>query len=317
MTREGNISDIQVVRYKELEPCFDAFIDSRTPGSDKKENFTIIGPGVSENPNQHVHITKPHGFNVGGARQPPGCVNSQHSHDTAEFFYVHSGHWSFNLGEDGRDARITLRPGDAISIPTGVFRGFENVGKGTGFLWALLGGDDPGRVLWAPHVFDMAEKYGLLLLENGSLIDTAKGEAAPAGLKPMPVTSRQQAEELQTFDDAGLRKCCVLSADDVPISEGEGWVARKIVDNSGQLSWQHEFSVEELRIVPGAEVDLGRCQQSQVLFVHAGCAIVSAGDEQRNLYEGDTATIRCGASRTLQNTANNDAIILAVTGMQE
>mgnify|MGYP006923740189 CR=1 FL=1 len=77
------IPAIRVVRYGDLEPCYDAFIDTRTPGSDKKENFTIIGPGVSENPNQHVHITEPHGFNIGAARQPPGCVNSQHSHDTA------------------------------------------------------------------------------------------------------------------------------------------------------------------------------------------------------------------------------------------
>ena len=51
----------RIVRYADLVPCFDAFIDTRTPGSDKKENFTIIGPGVSENPNQHVHIAEPHG----------------------------------------------------------------------------------------------------------------------------------------------------------------------------------------------------------------------------------------------------------------
>ena len=85
----------RIVRSDELRPCFDAFIDTRTPGSDKKENFTIIGPGVSENPNQHVHIAEPHGFNIGGARQPPGCVNSQHSHDTVEVFFVHKGTWSF------------------------------------------------------------------------------------------------------------------------------------------------------------------------------------------------------------------------------
>ena len=37
-----------IVRYGELVPCKTAFIDAHTPGSDQKENFTIIGGGVSE-----------------------------------------------------------------------------------------------------------------------------------------------------------------------------------------------------------------------------------------------------------------------------
>ena len=35
-----------VVRYGDLIPCKTAFIDAHTPGSDQKENFTIIQPGV-------------------------------------------------------------------------------------------------------------------------------------------------------------------------------------------------------------------------------------------------------------------------------
>jgi len=42
--------DARIVRYADLAPCRDAFIDTRSPGSDQKENFTIIGPGVAENP---------------------------------------------------------------------------------------------------------------------------------------------------------------------------------------------------------------------------------------------------------------------------
>ena len=52
----------RLVRYDELKPCTTAFIDTRTPGSKEKENFTIIGPGVAESPDQHVHIDIPHGF---------------------------------------------------------------------------------------------------------------------------------------------------------------------------------------------------------------------------------------------------------------
>ena len=35
--------DDRIVRYGELVPCKTAFIDAHTPGSDQKENFTIIG----------------------------------------------------------------------------------------------------------------------------------------------------------------------------------------------------------------------------------------------------------------------------------
>jgi quercetin dioxygenase-like cupin family protein len=134
-------------------------------------------PGVSENPDQFVHIPEPHGFNIGGARQPPNCVNSQHNHQTAEVFVVHSGEWTFNLGEHGDDVRLPAGPGSVVSIPTGMFRGFSNVGDGEGFLWVVLGGDDPGRVQWAPYVFDMAARFGLTLLEDGTLVDTAKGRS--------------------------------------------------------------------------------------------------------------------------------------------
>ena len=152
---------------------------------------------VSENPEQYVHITEPHGFNIGGARQPPDCVNSQHSHDTAEVFVVHSGHWRFDLGEHGDDAQVLIGPGDVISIPTKTFRGFTNVGQDSGFLFAVLGQDNPGRVLWAPDVFELAQQHGLVLLETGQLIDTVAGQAVPANAKPMPVTSSSQIAALK------------------------------------------------------------------------------------------------------------------------
>ena len=140
----------RLVRYADLKPCTTAFIDTRTPGRQEKENFTIIGPGVAENPDQHVHIEKPHGFNIGGARQPPGCINSQHSHETAEVFIIHKGTWAFYLGPNCEDGEVVLQPGDTISIPVHVFRGFKNVGEDVGYMFAVLGGDDPGHVTWGP-----------------------------------------------------------------------------------------------------------------------------------------------------------------------
>ena len=78
---------VQIVRYAELVPCRTAFIDAHTPGSDQKENFTIIGGGVSESADQHVHIKDTPGFNIGAAGQPPKCRNSlAHAPDRGSVF---------------------------------------------------------------------------------------------------------------------------------------------------------------------------------------------------------------------------------------
>ncbi len=177
--------EARIVRYGELQPCKTAFIDAHTPGSDQKENFTIIGGGVSESPDQHVHIAVPHGFNIGAAGQPPKCRNSLHSHRTAEVFFVLKGRWRFFWGRHGDAGEVVLEEGDIFNIPTGIFRGFENIGTDYGMIMAILGGDDAGGgVIWAPQVIEDAKEHGLILGENGKLYDTKQGQTLPDGVNP-------------------------------------------------------------------------------------------------------------------------------------
>ena len=195
---ELNINN-RLVRYGELIPCKTAFIDTHTPGSDQKENFTIIGSGVSENPEQHVHISIPHGFNIGAAGQPPKCNNSLHSHRTAEVFFVLSGRWRFFWGRYGNAGEVILEKGDIFNIPTGIFRGFENIGETYGMLMAILGGDDAGGgVIWAPEVLSEAKKHGLILSEKGKIYDTLKDQQIPIDeneMKPL------KDDELKNFPE--------------------------------------------------------------------------------------------------------------------
>ena len=178
----------RIVRYGDLKPCKTAFIDAHTPGSNQKENFTIIGGGVSESADQHVHISDTPGFNIGAAGQPPNCRNSLHSHTTAEVFFVLKGRWRFFWGRWGDAGEVTLEEGDIINIPTGIFRGFENIGTDYGMIMAVLGGDDAGGgVVWAPQVIQDAAEHGLVLGKNGQLYDTKKGAMLPDGVEPMPV----------------------------------------------------------------------------------------------------------------------------------
>ena len=179
-------------------------IDAHTPVSDQKENFAIIGVGVSESPDQHVHIAIPHGFNIGAAGQPPKCRNSLHDHNTAEVFFVLSGRWRFFWGRWGNSGEVVLEQGDIINIPTGIFRGFENIGTEYGMIMAILGGDNAGGgVHWAPQVIEDAADHGLILGENGKLYDQKKGQNLPDGIGPMLVMQSEELSkraELTTMD---------------------------------------------------------------------------------------------------------------------
>lgn len=280
--------EARIVRYADLVPCLNAFIDTRTPGSEKKENFTIIGPGVSENPDQHVHIAEPHGFNIGGARQPPGCVNSQHSHDTAEIFVVHSGDWQINIGEHGDDAHVVIHPGDVISVPTGLFRGFTNVGDDTGFLWVVLGEDNPGRVLWAPYVFDMAQQHGLVLLENGSLVDTVAGQEIPDGIAPMPRTSAEQVAAM-TVPTSDQLEAIIWRARQV---DGAG--RRRLIGPGAALHADHGIRMDRIDLAPGSGEQYDAPEAPRVLFVHEGSVDFSWAFGTKTLHKGDTITVPVG-----------------------
>lgn len=280
--------EARIVRYADLVPCLNAFIDTRTPGSEKKENFTIIGPGVSENPDQHVHIAEPHGFNIGGARQPPRCVNSQHSHETAEIFVVHSGEWQINIGEHGDDAHIVIHPGDVISVPTGLFRGFTNVGEDTGFLWVVLGEDNPGRVLWAPYVFDMAKEHGLVLLENGNLIDTVAGQSLPEGVAPMPRTSPEQVAAM-AIPTAEQLEAIVWRAAQV---NGAG--TRALIGPDAPLHADNGISMQRIDLAPGDSQPFAAPAAPRVLFVHEGSVDFNWDGGSRSLGKGDTITVPVG-----------------------
>lgn len=311
----------RLVRYDDLRPCRTAFIDTRSPGSDQKENFTIIGPGVAENPDQHVHIEIPHGFNIGGARQPPGCLNSQHSHLTNEVFVVHSGVWAFLSGVNADDGRVVLEAGDVISLPTDVFRGFENVGSDTGFLYAILGGDDPGRVLWAPQVFDLAGDHGLILMEDGSLVDTLAGESPPEGLAPMPRTTPSQVAAHRVVDSAGLESIVIRQRDfhwrsdsalaGAGVEEvsllGPSNEAESIPD--GHLPWPHEFVLRALRLAPGSAIPPHVRVEEEVVFVQQGSCRLTVAGEVLDLGPGDTFTTPVGAARGMENPAAEECIL--------
>ena len=325
---ESGSLDARTVRFRDLVPCKTAFIDSRTPGSDRKENFCIIGGGVSENTGQHVHIRSPHCFDIGAARQPNGCRNSHHSHDTEEVFVVHKGNWKFTWGENGEDGETVLGAGDTISIPLQVFRGFENVGADDGFLFSILGlleDGSAGHVTWAPQVFRDARNHGLVLLEDGKLIDTAAGQEIPPDGVVCSGPGPEQLKQFRTMTLDEMLECVAFDKDLAGNEQGglnrfpgveeisvAGCASPSESMPKGKLGWRHGFQLRRLRMSPGSEVPVHTRQEEEVIFVHKGGIEVAAGRESTRLDEGDLTTVPSGASRSFTNTCAEtlDAILV-------
>ena len=328
MTISVEDMEARVVRYPDLIPCTTAFIDARTPGSDLKENFCIIGPGVAENPGQHVHVKIPHGFNIGGARQPKGYINSQHSHETEEVFLVHSGAWAFRWGHDARDGEAVLHPGDVISIPTNVFRGFECVSDEESFLFAILGGDDPGHVTWAPYVFEQAKDYGLVLTKAGRLIDTAAGEEVPSDDEPYQPVSAEGLKSFRTMNDAEMGECVVLAKE---LSAGAGTLLtnaaigvvempiigpHNAAENiaAAKIDNPHGFHFRKLVFERGGQIPPHSRAEEEVVFVQEGQVSLYWGDKVLELNTGDTITMPKGLARSWRTSADQEAVLFVVRG---
>ncbi len=304
-----------IVRYGDLQPCKTAFIDAHTPGSDQKENFTIIGGGVSESPDQHVHIAEPIGFNIGAAGQPPKCRNSLHSHTTAEVFFVLKGRWRFFWGRYGTAGEVVLEEGDIINIPTGIFRGFENIGTDYGMIMAILGGDDAGGgVTWAPQVIEDATDHGLVLGENGKLYDTKQGQSLPEGVSPMPLLSEAELETYPEMTPAqvvgmGVRRYwdMVALAKDKPV---------KVIGENGIIRDRPGFDVDLLTRSSATEELHSHDRASVLMPMRGHWRLVWEGGET-SLNPGDTAMVPAGLRHTAVPAMSGEASLYHIVATDD
>ena len=79
------------------------------------------------------------------------------------------------LGEGAEvegEEEVMLEPIDVFSVPPGIMRGLHNVGTEPAHILAILGGTDPGKATWSPHINERAKELGLFVNEDGDLVDT-------------------------------------------------------------------------------------------------------------------------------------------------
>ena len=191
----------RLAKFEDLVPSTLPFVEGKLEGHKERKNYSIVGPGVAEDSKQFVKIAMPHSFNLGAESALPKNGSGLHSHTTAEGFIIYSGKWRFYWGAEGKDETI-LSAGDIISMPTNLFRGFENAGNKEGLIFVVLGGDDPGIITWVPSVLEKAKQTGMALLNDNSLIDLSINDIPKNKSLLEPISS----EEIKKFDNYKLNE---------------------------------------------------------------------------------------------------------------
>lgn len=326
----------RTIRRSDWVPCNSAFIDCRTPGSDRKENYAFIGAGVSQNAEQYVNLTENHGFNTGAAGMPNGISNNLHMHFTAEVFINLGGEFRLRWGVDGKQGEYVSHDGDVISIPTWIFRGFTNEGPDEGILFTVLGRDVTGGIIWGPSVLREAESYGLHLTADNQLIDTVAGDKLPDDVALITPMKQHYIDELTTYSVEEMRGRVVQPGDrtyspaallstaveggavDVALVIGYG-----MTENRRQVPSIHEphsFNIAWVRAEAGQGVLRHRHDKTQALLIKTGrWAITLNGDPSTTvtLGAGDSFSVPEGSWRSyvcVEGDESGTGTVLVING---
>lgn len=321
----------RIVEPKDFVADTEAFVDVRIERSKGKASYSFVGPGVSQNADQHISIAEPHGFNVGAATMPHGVYNNAHLHYTPEVFICTRGSWRIDIGR-GREHAVHLAAGDIFSAPTWVFRGFENTGPDDGFLFVALGGDDTGGIIWEPAVLREAAETGMYLRRDNSLVDARNGQVPTEVLEPLSdlqlasidsYSQSELSERLVPPDRLRWSQTALLStvlgpehaAELAPVI-GHGLTQDR--RSRPPICTPHGFALEWLRVAPGASTGLHRHSDSQVVLLIEGDWEVALNEPAHEVSTqpvmGSLASIPASAWRDLRNVGTTPARAVIVTG---
>tara|TARA_Y100000287_G_scaffold114693_1_gene92071 strand:+ start:76 stop:1020 length:945 start_codon:yes stop_codon:yes gene_type:complete len=309
----------RIARFNELTPSTLPFVEGRIDGHKERKNYSIVGPGVAEDSQQSVKISKPHGYNLGAVSANPKNGSGLHSHTTAEVFLIYSGSWRFYWGADGKN-EIILSKGDIISMPTNMFRGFENAGDNEGLIFVVLGNDDPGIITWVPDVLIKARETGLALLDDNSLIDLRENKV-PSNRKLLePITN----EILQKFDNYEINEiekfiCRFKNQTNYEIDLNNGIKIIQIIGNnfsnknySALINHNTGFNLSILKGKQGLIEDLV-FDKPTILFSQKGSWKVKFEEEEFNINSKDTFSLPLNTKVSISIDNNEDCFLNCVS----
>ena len=226
----------RLAKFNDLIPSKVPFVEGKLKGHQDRSNYSIVGPGVSEDAKQNVKIAEAHGFNIGAVSAAPMNGSGLHSHTTAEVFLIFSGSWRFYWGTDGKEGEIILNKGDVASFPTNMFRGFQNVSEDEAFMVVVLGENDPGVITWTPAIIKDAKNTGMVLLNDNSLIDLDK-QNIPDGKKALEPLHENDLQQFDHYTSGEIEKFVIRSSDSQKYTEDdEHYNSNSIINYLGELS---------------------------------------------------------------------------------
>jgi len=311
--------NLKLAKFSDLVPSKLPFVEGKLEGHKNRKNYSIVGPGVAEDISQSIKISSPHSFNLGAVSAMPRNGSGLHSHTTAEVFIVFSGKWRFYWGTQGNDEKI-LSAGDIISMPTNMFRGFENAGDQEGTMFVVLGGDDPGIITWLPSVLEKAKKTGMALLNDNTLIDLSKNNIPKDKTLLNPISS----EEIKKFDNYKLSEIEKFiyefsKSNNHEIKLNENFKIIQILGNHFQnknfspiINHNTGFSLSILKSKKG-QINNLKFLKPTVMFSQTGLWQIKIDDFEVNLNPKDTISIPINSNVNLSIDSEHESLLNCVT----
>ena len=311
--------NLKLAKFSDLVPSKLPFVEGKLEGHKNRKNYSIVGPGVAEDISQSVKISRQHSFNLGAVSAMPRNGSGLHSHTTAEVFIIFSGKWRFYWGNEGKDETI-LGAGDIISMPTNMFRGFENAGDQEGTMFVVLGGDDPGIITWLPSVLEKAKTTGMALLNDNTLIDLSKNNIPKDKTLLSPISS----EEIKKFDNYNLSEiekfiCKFSKRTNHEVKLNENFKITQIIGNHFQnktfspiIKQNTGFNLSILKSKKGKINNL-KFSKPTVMFSQIGSWHIQIEDFEVNLNSKDTISIPINSNVNISIDSKEESLLNCVT----
>jgi len=226
----------RLAKFVDLIPSKVPFVEGKLKGHQDRSNYSIVGPGVSEDAKQNVKIAEAHGFNIGAVSAAPMNGSGLHSHTTAEVFLIFSGSWRFYWGTDGKEGEVILHKDDVVSFPTNMFRGFQNVSDKEAFMVVVLGENDPGVITWTPKIIKDAKDTGMVLLNDNSLIDLEK-QSIPDGKTLLDPLAENELHQFDHYTSDEIEKFVIRASNfQAYIEDDEHYSSNSIINYLDELN---------------------------------------------------------------------------------
>ena len=311
--------NLKLAKFSDLVPSKLPFVEGKLEGHKNRKNYSIVGPGVAEDISQSIKISTPHSFNLGAVSAMPRNGSGLHSHTTAEVFIIFSGKWRFYWGNEGKYETI-LSAGDIISMPTNMFRGFENSSDQEGTMFVVLGGDDPGIITWLPSVLEKAKKTGMALLNDNTLIDLSKNNIPKDKTLLNPISS----EEIKKFDNYNLSEiekfiCKFSKRTNHEVKLNENFKITQIIGNHFQnktfspiINQNTGFNLSILKSKKGKINNL-KFSKPTVMFSQIGSWHIQIEDFEVNLNSKDTISIPINSNVNISIDSKEESLLNCVT----